>query len=178
MTQLRHCKCDNSNHFDVVYDGIGHRGSSFSDIDAISHDGRTGRFLLQEFKREGERRDQAQHWMLQELSRTLRKLPKHFTVWIVERRSDGLYGWAEYGEQARVITRDELRARFRAWWDDRPFTAVPVAASAPVGSGAATVERACDLCGCAIYSGDEWFSGSFGVQCGDCHYKSVEVEQI
>lgn len=121
MTQLRHCKCDNSNYFDRVLSGIGHRGSSFSDIDAITHDGKTQRFLLQEFKREGEPRDQAQHWMLRDLALTLRKLPDHFTVWTVERRDDGRFGWAVYGQPSRVITRDEYRGRFAAWWEDRAF---------------------------------------------------------
>ncbi len=34
-------------------------------------------------------------------------------------------------------------------------------------------ERACDLCGCSIYSGEEYFvqSGSSQVRCGDCHYE-------
>lgn len=127
MTQLRHCKCDNSRYFDQVFEGIGHRGSSFSDIDAISHDGRTQRFLLQEFKREGEARDRAQHWMLEDLSRTLRKLPEHFTVWIVVRRHDGRFGWAEYGQPEQVIRRDELRARFKAWWDNTAYVSPPTA---------------------------------------------------
>jgi hypothetical protein len=169
VTQLRHCKCDNSNHFDHVYDSIGHRGSSFSDIDGVSHDGKTQRFLLQEFKREGERRDPAQHWMLSELTRTLQKLPQHFTVWIVERRTDGMYGWAEYGQPMQVITREELRARFRAWWDAVPFVSTRV--SAPCQPNDPIAERTCDACGGAIYSGEEWFNaGSSDVQCSDCHY--------
>lgn len=122
MTQLRHCKCGISNYFDRIYDGIGHRGSSFSDIDAVSHDGKTRRWLLQEFKQETEPVDPAQHWMLRDLA----ALPKYFTVWLVVKRSDGLIGFAEYGDQLRTITVDELRGRFRAWWDNVSFSPVPV----------------------------------------------------
>lgn len=121
MTQLRHCKCDNSNYFDRVYEGIGHRGSSFSDIDAVTHDLKTQRFLFQEFKREGESQDKAQHWMLKDLCATLRKLPQHFTIWIVVRRNDGWFEFAEYGNTPQVITRDELRERFAAWWRNEPY---------------------------------------------------------
>lgn len=130
MTQLRHCKCGNSNYFDRILAGIGHRGSSFSDLDAISHDHPTQRFLLQEFKREGERYEKAQHWMLRDFMLTLRKLPEHFTVWMVERRTDERFiGWAIYGQHLSIITVQEYQERFAAWWDDR---AVPPAVSVRV----------------------------------------------
>lgn len=120
MTQLRHCKCGLSNYFDTILQGIGHRGSSFSDADAISHDGKTHRFLVQEFKREGEGIDAGQHWMLQDLVR----LPQHFTVWHVVKRDDGLIGWAEYGSALQVITVKEYQERFAAWWAGRKYASL------------------------------------------------------
>jgi hypothetical protein len=117
MTQLRRCKCGISNYFDTVLAGIGHRGSSFSDIDAVSHDGKTGRFLLQEFKREGEPLDPAQHWMLQELA----ALPRHFTVWHVVKRDDGQIGFAVFSHALEVIPVQEYQRRFQCWWNNVPI---------------------------------------------------------
>lgn len=118
MTQLRHCKCAMSNYFDRLLRGIGHRGSSFSDIDAVSHDGKTNRFLLQEFKEEGEDFNQAQHWMLKDIS----AIPEFFTVWHVVKRRDGMIGFALYGsgKPMEIITVQEYQRRFEAWWANKP----------------------------------------------------------
>lgn len=112
MTQLRFHPGSISNYFDVVLAGIGKRGSSFSDIDAISHDRDTRRFLVQEFKREGEEINRGQHWML----RGLAEIPEHFTVWHVLKRKDGQIGWAPYGQQLTVISVERYQGVFHAWW--------------------------------------------------------------
>lgn len=58
----------------------------------------------------------------------------------------------------------------------RTFGGAPSVAAQSQPNESAT-ERTCDLCGGAIYSGEEWFvTGSSGVQCGDCHYKSCSRE--
>lgn len=117
MTQLRKCKCGISNHFDTILTGIGHRGSSFTDVDAVTHDARTHRFLFQEFKQEGEPVDPAQYRALKDLV----AIPKHFTVWIVIKRHDGQIGWSAFGHPERVISVVEYQARFAAWWADRSY---------------------------------------------------------
>lgn len=148
MTQLRFHPRSISNYFDKILHGIGHRGSSFSDIDAVSHDGKTGRMLLQEFKGEHEALDPAQHWMLQDFARSRRcpqcrvVIPSHFTVWRAIRRDDGCIGLAVYGASGEmgpidILTVDEYRARFAAWWSNAatpimPPEPAPVAA-APIG---------------------------------------------
>lgn len=119
MTQLRKQKDAISNYFDGLLSGIGHRGSSFMDVDALTHDAATGRWLLQEFKHEGEALDKAQHWMLRDLSH---KVPKHFTVWVVVKRDDGSIEWADCCDvQAtrRIISVREYQQKFRDWWERR-----------------------------------------------------------
>lgn len=116
MTQLRFHPGSISNYFDTVLHGIGKRGSSFSDIDAVSHDLETHRFLVQEFKREDEPMTQGQHWMLKDLA----AIPKHFTVWHIVRRTDGMIGFATYGQAMGVISVTEYQDRFRRWWNNEP----------------------------------------------------------
>lgn len=120
MTQLRKQKDAISNYFDSLLAGIGHRGSSFTDADAITHDGATKRWLVQEFKQDGERLDKAQHWMLSDLA----TLPRHFTVWVVVRRNDGRIGWAQFPDVKqtyRVMSTSEYQGRFAAWWSNEKF---------------------------------------------------------
>lgn len=128
MTKLRHCReCGqslqdgeiftNANYFHRLLDGLGKRGSSFSDIDGVSHDLETKRFLVQEWKREGEILPTGQHWML----RGLTEIPKHFTVWQVLRRADGLLEFALYGEPYKLITPLEYQDRFKSWWASRLY---------------------------------------------------------
>lgn len=117
MTQLRSHRDALSNHFDKLFDGIGHRGSSFSDIDMVAHDGSTGRFLAIEIKREGEaKQSKGQYWMLRGLS----GIRDHFTVWCVRWRLDGRYDWYDYRDTRTVLTlaAEDLRDKFRTWWDD------------------------------------------------------------
>jgi len=121
VTQHRNDPGRISNYFDKVLAGIGHRGSSFMDVDAVTHDGGTKRWLIQEFKHEGEPLDKAQHWMLKDLA----TLPKWFTVWVVVRRHDGQIGFAEYKPGQRVeavtISVDEYQDRFRSWWSNTTY---------------------------------------------------------
>ena len=120
MTQLRKFRDSISNYFDDVLNGIGKRGSSFSDIDAVSHDLDTHRWLVQEFKCEGEAIPVGQYWMLLDLVKTI---PQHFTVWHVVKRNDGQIGFATYGHPLTIISVEEYQARFRQWWYPLPSTA-------------------------------------------------------
>lgn len=128
MTQLRFHPNSISNYFDRVLAGIGKRGSSFSDIDAVSHDRDTNRFLVQEFKRENESVSAGQHWLLHGLA----AIPRHFTVWLIVRLDEGQIRFAVYGQPCSVITEQEYQARFRRWWNNKqiivtapvPFTPI------------------------------------------------------
>src|SRR4249920_812118 len=77
MTQLRCNPASISNYFDDLIRGIGKRVSTFTDIDAVTHDLDTKRFLFQEFKHEGEALCTAQRWVLNDLAH----MPR-CTVWI------------------------------------------------------------------------------------------------
>ena len=116
MTQLRKHRDAISNYFDVLERGIGKRGSTFTDVDAVTHDGDTGRFLFREFKQDGEPLHPAQLWVLRELAH----LPG-CTVWFVRKRSDGRIGWAAFGSgrTEEVITAAEYRRRLQCWWENR-----------------------------------------------------------
>ena len=117
MTQLRKHRDAISNYFDQLERGIGKRGSTFTDVDAVSHDGDTRRFLFREFKQDGERLDPAQRWVLRELAH----LPG-CTVWFVRKRDDGRIGWAVFGSGRReaAITEADYRRRLQGWWDNQP----------------------------------------------------------
>lgn len=123
MTQLRKFRDSISNYFDEIERGVGHRGSTFTDVDAVSHDAQTRRFLFREFKEDGEALDKAQAWTLRELA----GLPR-CTVWFVRRRDDGLIGFAVFGEgqPEREITVAEYRARLLRWWNNQAQEAAPV----------------------------------------------------
>jgi hypothetical protein len=128
MTQLRKKKDAISNYFDDLLKGIGHRGSSFMDVDAFTHDALTKRWLVQEFKNNEEPLDKAQLWMLRDLA----TLPKHFTVWLVRRRDDGFLDWADCRDvraTRTVISVAEYQQKFRDWWN--PKTGNPKTASNP-----------------------------------------------
>jgi len=119
MTQLRKFRDSISNYFDEIERGIGKRGSTFTDVDAVSHDGDTGRFLFREFKADNEPLDKAQAWVLRELAH----LPK-CTVWFVRRLDAGFIGWAQFGsgqQEEEVISIEEYQERLRCWWAGRPI---------------------------------------------------------
>lgn len=129
MTQLRNAPSDISNYFDRLLHGIGHRGSSFMDIDRIdccpirvTHDGQTHRFLYQEFKHEGEASNAGQRRTLEALA----IVPEN-TVWVVIKRRDGRLDWGQLtaGRQTQLYTISEVdyRSRYRRWWDNQTTTA-------------------------------------------------------
>ena len=118
MTILRRDPGHVSNYFNRLYDGCGHRGSSYSDLDAVSHDIRTGRFLIQEFKRNGEACSRGQRRLLEALA----QIP-NFTVWYVGLiYDDSCIAWSDLrtGEED-FLTPVELRQKFLDWWD-KPAT--------------------------------------------------------
>jgi hypothetical protein len=87
------------------------------DIDAISHDGRTHRFLVRELKRPGEPLDPATRMLLEDLA-----LEPHFTVWYLQLWSDGRIAWADMlrPESIDVLTPEQYREGvLRAWWENR-----------------------------------------------------------
>lgn len=115
MTQLRKCKCDSSNILDTLEHGVGHRGSSFFDFDAVSHDGPTHRFLVREIKRPHEKLDHAVRIALMDLA-----LEPRWTVWFLCFMADGRIAWLDmlYPDSMDVLTADEYRERLREWWDN------------------------------------------------------------
>lgn len=139
MTQLRKFRDSISNYFDEIERGVGHRGSTFTDVDAVSHDAPTRRFLFREFKEDGEPLDKAQLWTLRELA----ELPR-CTVWFVRRRDDGLIGWAAFGSGKTecAITVEQYRDRLQRWWNNEkeaePTTPASNASMLPVHQTIAT----------------------------------------
>lgn len=114
MTELRCNPQALSNWFDRALAGIGHRGSSFSDVDAVTHDEATDRFLFQEFKQPDEKLNRGQARLLKALARR-----DYLTVWCVRRREDGCVDWCDVASRvAQRLTLDEYRAKFRSWWNN------------------------------------------------------------
>lgn len=118
MTQLRKFRDSISNYFDTLTQGIGKRGSSFMDVDAVSHDKDTHRFLFQEFKQPGEPLHPATRMVLEDLA----GLPR-CTVWFVRRLDYGCVGWVQYGSERveELISEEEYCNRFRRWWNNEPI---------------------------------------------------------
>lgn len=117
MTQLRCGKDSISNLLDQLEAGIGHRGSSFSDIDAISHDGRTHRFLVRELKRSDEELSEGQRRLLCDLA-----LEQRFTVWYLKFVRTDVLAWADmlqFERSSQLITREHYREMLAAWWSNR-----------------------------------------------------------
>lgn len=131
MTQLRKFRDSISNYFDELEKGIGKRGSSFMDIDAVSHNADTGCFLFREFKEDGEPLGKGQRWTLRALS----GLPR-CTVWLVRRLNGGMLGFAVSGKPEEVISEEEYRRRLRLWWggseSDETMPAPPPPPPTPV----------------------------------------------
>ena len=116
MTQRRVChKCGDeilSNFFDDALKGIGKRGSTFADADAVTHDMDGDRFLFQEFKRDGEEIGKGQDLLLRGLSRR-----DFITVWAVKRMNDGSLKWRDYAlQRTEFISVAEYQRRFAGWW--------------------------------------------------------------
>jgi len=128
MTTYRADPSAISNHFDDLFSGLGHRGSSFTDVDGLVHDGRTGRFLFMEFKHEGEPVSQAQIYALNALA----KNHKNISAWFIRQMNNGTYKIADAAQATRAngawvllsaetIDGAVLKERFRAWWDRTPL---------------------------------------------------------
>ena len=129
MTQLRKDPEAISNRFDAILAGVGHRGSSFTDIDrlvvaALTHDGYSRRFLFQEFKRVGEDCPTGQWWALYNLARQ-----PNTSVWLVKECDDlEFVEWIAFKEvpkdgllTAETISIETYRERFTEWWDQKPI---------------------------------------------------------
>lgn len=108
MTQLRRDQQAISNFFDRVLKGIGHRGSSFTDVDALTHDEATDRFLFQEFKNADEQLNRGQARLLKGLARR-----EFCTVWCVRRLDDRHVEWCDvataWNSDARRVSRQVSR---------------------------------------------------------------------
>ena len=116
MTQLRRDREALSNYFDQILEGLGKRASSFTDIDAVSHDGPTSRLLIQEFKEGSEPLSAAQHTVLREFAR----LPG-CTVWVVRRVRPDVLAWTHVGTDTHdLISIGEYQIRFCQWWGTAP----------------------------------------------------------
>ena len=113
MTQRRNNRDAISNYFDKIEKGIGKRGSSFTDVDGMSHDRDGHKFLFREFKENGELLDAHQREALCALAR----LP-NCTVWFLRKRGGGFieFGVFGSGKLAEIITEEEYRSRLRVWW--------------------------------------------------------------
>ena len=112
MTQLLREPDNISNHFDDLFNGIGHRGSSFTNVDGLIHDGKSKRFLMLEFKHWGESVSSGQHWAMKDFA----KIP-NCSSWIihwgaemykVETLPDSLF-WH--------LNKAGLRQKLKDWWD-------------------------------------------------------------
>ena len=93
------------------------------DMDAVSHDKDTRRFLFQEFKEPGEPLHPAQRMVLRDLA----GLPR-CTAWFVRRLPENRIGWAQFGSGRfeESITVQQYQEYFRCWWDNRPIESVGV----------------------------------------------------
>lgn len=122
MTLLR-CTTDEgrvglSNWFAAIIQAKGHRGSSYTDLDAVTHDRTTGRFLIQEFKPEGATVNQGQLLTLQALA----SLRPTFTVWVVVKCQDlsialtVLTGSNE--EPELILSPQGYLEKYLNWWND------------------------------------------------------------
>jgi hypothetical protein len=127
VTQLRKFRDSISNYFDDVLVGIGRRGSSFMDVDAITHDGDTDRFLFQEFKDIDEEIPKGQARLLNALARK-----DYLTVWCVRKRADGRLDFYDVrAQKLEAIEIEEYRARFARWWGVTAPPLNPTEAPAP-----------------------------------------------
>ena len=122
MTFLR-CDPNNpSNRFNRVLDGVGHRGSSFQDLDCVIHNMKGNRFLFIEWKHQGELKDGRLNLGQQRTMEGLAKLPKCAAMLVVM-RDDGLFdlSFAPMWENVRrEVTEEQLRGGINDWWNWTP----------------------------------------------------------
>jgi hypothetical protein len=120
MAQLRKDPNHIGNFFDTLVEGIGHRGSSFADIDGVTHDMNGNRFLFQEWKHEGETVAGGEYLGYGQRV-LLEGLAKLGTVWLIVKRNDGRLGFSQpdsprWPKLEEIITPEEYQKRYRAWW--------------------------------------------------------------
>lgn len=105
-----------SNHFDLIFKGIGHRGSSFSDCDWITHDLAGNRFLLMEFKRADEELSDGQELLL----RGFAALPACSAI-VVRWDTAKPYTVHWYNKKGKrfsaIFTIDKLQNFYSRWWN-------------------------------------------------------------
>ena len=116
MTQLRKQKDAISNHFDELLAGIGHRGSSFTDVDGLVHDSKTNRFLMLEFKQDGEELNFGQEWALEEFA----KQPgcSVIAIWLTSKADQ--YRLRFYPEKLDDLISGSVLQRIVADWWNKP----------------------------------------------------------
>lgn len=116
MTQYRKDPDATSNWFNALFYGIGHRGSSFSDIDAFIHDARTDRILLMEFKWKGNVIPKGQALGLRSFARR-----EGLTVWCLKRLENDRVKALDlsHGDFIATITREDARRWLALWWANR-----------------------------------------------------------
>lgn len=115
MTQYRKDPSAISNHFDKLFSGIGHRGSSFTDSDWTSHDMATNRALVMEFKQETEIINAGQERKLLWQA----TLPG-VTVWAIWKLDNGRYRIRIYpGGKTWDISGKDLKMGYRKWWEGK-----------------------------------------------------------
>jgi hypothetical protein len=115
MTAFRADPDGPENFFDRLFSGIGHRGSSFTDVDGLSHDVASNRFLMFEYKRPFEKMSKGQQMALFAFSALpgcefwgIRRTGEFFDVIVCQSGRQtwrGTIGW------------DALRSMYRGWWD-------------------------------------------------------------
>lgn len=116
MTKYRKNPEDISNHIDDVLDGIGARGSSFTDVDRLTmvHNGtaKPPRFLLQELKWGGEECDSSKRWLLRDAAR----IP-HVDAWLTRVIDSNTIEVTVYpSSEPRQLSNKEYRELFADWW--------------------------------------------------------------
>jgi hypothetical protein len=112
MTVLRRDPGHINNYFNELESGLGHRGSSFSDIDGVSHDGPTNRFLFREFKQDGEPLSAGQRRLLEGLA-----LLPGCRCWYVMVRDRNTLVWSDMRSgEIDIISPQEYRYLVSDWW--------------------------------------------------------------
>jgi hypothetical protein len=168
MTTLRRNAADISNYFDRLTQGIGHRGSSFTDVDrlCITHDLGRGRALFQEFKHEGEQLPIGQRRALEWLA-----TQPALSVWLVTKRKDGNVALLDFrARQQIVLTESDYQRRFRQWWEG---AARAIAQEAPQTAETFTATTEFALCSDGSLCIDrshrgQWIGGIGVARCAAC----------
>jgi|SRR5215471_10458789 len=116
MTQYRKFPDSISNHFDRLFEGLGRSRSSFSDVDAIIHNGHIwpSRFLLLEFKHAREELDKSKNWLLKDFA----AVPGCQSA-AIKYKSQNLYEIKTYPDELiHQVSGDVLKAFIWQWWHD------------------------------------------------------------